>query len=371
MQVQAGADPRSCAEFAAIQAEMAKLGHPACPDVDWGRVEQLCLTLFQRNGADLYSVAAYVLACSQRRGLEGIAQSMTLLEALAGEWSSVWPPMVSARVDILAWLFAQLQSLLRRLPLNGQSLPGLVHLNSDLLRLQQRLNHQVPVPLMSLRALHQQIDNLIHSLQQHSASSGSCTLTISCLELPALMPVTVWRAYPMPTIKPAKRRRFMGWYGAVILFGLALAVGWGAGANSQRFAAILDLQQVSPPAVQLDSLALFDAGSAELKPGSTKLLINALVDVKAQPGWLIVISGHSDDRGSPEQNLHLSNARALAVRGWMQRMGDIPDSCFAVQAIAAREPLASNETAAGRASNRRVDIRLMPQAGACEQHSMG
>jgi outer membrane protein OmpA-like peptidoglycan-associated protein len=120
-----------------------------------------------------------------------------------------------------------------------------------------------------------------------------------------------------------------------------------------------------PEPVRLDSLSLFKPGSAELKPGSTKVLINALVDIKAQTGWLIVVTGHTDSTGNPEQNLHLSRARAAAVRDWMQRMGDIPDSCFAVQGFAAGQPIASNDTEQGRAANRRVDIRLIPEEGAC------
>ncbi|MCQ3032716.1 OmpA family protein [Pseudomonas syringae] len=117
--------------------------------------------------------------------------------------------------------------------------------------------------------------------------------------------------------------------------------------------------------VRLDSLSLFSTGSAQLKADSTKVLINALVDIKAQPGWLIVIAGHTDATGNPEHNLQLSRARAGAVRDWMQRMGDIPDSCFAVQGFGANQPIASNDTDIGRSSNRRVDIRLVPEVGAC------
>ncbi len=117
--------------------------------------------------------------------------------------------------------------------------------------------------------------------------------------------------------------------------------------------------------VRLNSLSLFAMGSAQLKPESTKVLINALVDIKAQPGWLIVVTGHTDATGNPEQNLQLSRDRASAVRDWMQRMGEIPDSCFAVQGFGASQPIASNDTETGRATNRRVDIRLVPEVGAC------
>lgn len=103
------------------------------------------------------------------------------------------------------------------------------------------------------------------------------------------------------------------------------------------------------------------------KPGSTKLLVNALVGIKAQPGWLIVITGHADARGDAVKNLELSRARASAVRDWMQRMGDIPDSCFAVQGVAASQPVRSNDTQKGRAENRRVDIRLVSERSACAE----
>lgn len=117
--------------------------------------------------------------------------------------------------------------------------------------------------------------------------------------------------------------------------------------------------------VSLDSLSLFSSASAQLKPDSAKVLINALVDIKAQPGWLIVIAGHTDAIGSPEQNLQLSQARATAVHHWMRQMGDLPDSCFAVQGFGASQPIASNDTETGRQANRRVDIRLIPDVGAC------
>ncbi|WP_256673984.1 OmpA family protein [Pseudomonas fluorescens] len=123
--------------------------------------------------------------------------------------------------------------------------------------------------------------------------------------------------------------------------------------------------------VRLDSLSLFATGSAQLKPGSTKILINALVDIKAQPGWLIVIAGHTDATGDPQNNLRLSHARAAAVHAWMQQMGGIPDSCFAVQGFGASQPIARNDTEAGRAANRRVDIRLVPEAGACALSTAG
>lgn len=123
--------------------------------------------------------------------------------------------------------------------------------------------------------------------------------------------------------------------------------------------------------VRLDTLSLFNIGSAELKAESTRVLVNALVGIKARPGWLIVVTGHTDATGSEEQNLRLSRDRAASVRDWMQRMGGIPGSCFAVQGFGARQPIASNDTEQGRRANRRVDIRLVPEEGACGSLSAG
>ena len=121
-----------------------------------------------------------------------------------------------------------------------------------------------------------------------------------------------------------------------------------------------------PQTVRLDSMALFDTGQSTLKPGATKLLVNALVGIKAKPGWLIVVSGHTDSTGSPLLNQTLSLKRADAVRDWMRDTGDVPGSCFAVQGYGAARPVATNATPAGRAQNRRVEISLVPQADACQ-----
>ncbi|MEG5465140.1 OmpA family protein [Enterobacter chuandaensis] len=121
-----------------------------------------------------------------------------------------------------------------------------------------------------------------------------------------------------------------------------------------------------PKIVRLDSMSLFDSGKFVLKAGSTKMLVNSLVGVKAKPGWLIVVSGHTDNTGNPQLNQTLSLKRAEAVRNWMRDTGDVPESCFAVQGYGESRPVATNDTLEGRALNRRVEISLVPQANACQ-----
>jgi outer membrane protein OmpA-like peptidoglycan-associated protein len=121
-----------------------------------------------------------------------------------------------------------------------------------------------------------------------------------------------------------------------------------------------------PKIVRLDSMSLFDSGKSDLKTGSTKMLVNSLVGIKAKPGWLIVVSGHTDNTGNPQLNQTLSLKRAEAVRNWMRDTGDVPESCFAVQGYGESRPVATNDTPEGRAQNRRVEISLVPQANACQ-----
>ncbi len=121
-----------------------------------------------------------------------------------------------------------------------------------------------------------------------------------------------------------------------------------------------------PKTIRLDSMSLFDSGKFDLKPGSTKLLVNSLVGIKAKPGWLIVVAGHTDNTGNPGLNQALSLKRAESVRNWMRDTGDVSESCFAVQGYGESHPVATNDTPEGRTLNRRVEISLVPQANACQ-----
>ena len=116
--------------------------------------------------------------------------------------------------------------------------------------------------------------------------------------------------------------------------------------------------------VRLDSMSLFDVGQARLKDGSTKVLVDALVNIRAKPGWLILVAGYTDATGDEKSNQQLSLRRAEAVRNWMLQTSDIPATCFAVQGLGESQPAATNDTPQGRAVNRRVEISLVPRSDA-------
>ncbi|MFK8332301.1 OmpA family protein [Pseudomonas sp. BJa5] len=364
MHLRIGGDPGGYREFTLLRSELAKLGHPACPDVDWLRVEQLCLALFDKNGAELQTAAAFVLARSQRHGLEGMTEGVALLETLGNEWARLWPSRSADRLDILFWLFAQMQSLVRTLDLKPDSLPALMGLGSALEYLGTLLERQVRTPMLSLQTLRQQVAILVQRLELSHSPTATVLASVrgeASTPVTPIMVVTPPRTADLPMFRLASRRRPWGLWLLAVASCLALA-GW---AGWQYLLSGQDRVRGVPEPVRLSSLRLFDAGSAEFKAGSTKALVNALADIKFQPGRMIVISGHTDASGAPDKNLRLSQDRALAVREWIQRMGDIPDSCFVVQGLAASQPIASNESEQGRSVNRRVDIQLLPVPGAC------
>lgn len=104
--------------------------------------------------------------------------------------------------------------------------------------------------------------------------------------------------------------------------------------------------------------ALFDVGSSELKPGATQKLDNVVASIKATQNVVqIKIEGHTDNTGTDALNLPLSKARAQRVRDYFVLNGleSIP---MTVDGFGATRPTADNNTEAGKAANRRVDITV-------------
>ncbi|WP_439899803.1 OmpA family protein [Paraburkholderia phymatum] len=125
---------------------------------------------------------------------------------------------------------------------------------------------------------------------------------------------------------------------------------------------IASYQPPAPPpsTIELDSMSLFDSGSSKLKAGSNRALVGALEMIKGHPDKRVLIAGHTDSVGSPASNLMLSEARAAAVRDWLADASGISVTRFAIQGYGDTRPKVSNDTDAGRAQNRRVEITLVP-----------
>ncbi|VVE88350.1 flagellar motor protein MotB [Pandoraea bronchicola] len=122
--------------------------------------------------------------------------------------------------------------------------------------------------------------------------------------------------------------------------------------------------EAPPSVITLDSMSLFDSGKATLKPGSTKLMVDAVEMIKAHADKRVLVAGYTDNVGTSDFNLKLSKARAEAVRDWLAEASGIASTQFAIQGYGDTRPIASNGTDAGRAKNRRVEITLVPDFGA-------
>nr|WP_298717489.1 OmpA family protein [uncultured Steroidobacter sp.] len=100
---------------------------------------------------------------------------------------------------------------------------------------------------------------------------------------------------------------------------------------------------------------LFDTGKATLKPGAYNSIDRLASVLKEAPDRKVVIEGHTDSVGSDELNQALSERRAAAVQTALLERGVSADQITAV-GKGKSFPIASNDTAAGRQQNRRVEM---------------
>jgi len=100
--------------------------------------------------------------------------------------------------------------------------------------------------------------------------------------------------------------------------------------------------------------------SDSLTPESSRELDNFINILATRPNALIEVAGYTDSVGNPEYNRGLSTQRAKQVKDYMISRGVNPNS-LRTQGYGQNDPVASNETNAGRAQNRRVVLRLISQ----------
>jgi outer membrane protein OmpA-like peptidoglycan-associated protein len=99
----------------------------------------------------------------------------------------------------------------------------------------------------------------------------------------------------------------------------------------------------------------FDTGKSTLKSGAKNILSRISSQLKANPSASVIIEGHTDSVGSEMTNRRLSTARAEAVREYLVSEG-VPSTRFTVVGHGESAPIATNDTAAGRQQNRRVEL---------------
>jgi len=107
--------------------------------------------------------------------------------------------------------------------------------------------------------------------------------------------------------------------------------------------------------VSLSGGILFETGKSALKSDAQVSLAKLAGILLMIPNANLLVEGHTDSTGSEETNTKLSLERASVVRGFLESQG-VEGSRMTAKGLAATQPVATNDTADGRAKNRRVEI---------------
>ena len=133
-------------------------------------------------------------------------------------------------------------------------------------------------------------------------------------------------------------------------------------AEARTTAALEDLKRVAMVkeearglVITLSGAVLFESGKSELLQTAQMKLTDVAKALEEQGDKKIVIEGHTDNRGSDSYNAQLSQARAQAVRNFLVQQG-LSAERLEAKGVGEGQPIASNDSAEGRANNRRVEI---------------
>jgi len=109
----------------------------------------------------------------------------------------------------------------------------------------------------------------------------------------------------------------------------------------------------------------FELKNVKFRPGSSRLQqssndeLNQLADILTKnPNLKIEIGGHTDNTGALAMNNALSNERAMRVRDFLKSKGIAPTR-LSHKGYGPSKPVATNQTAAGRAQNRRTEVKFL------------
>jgi outer membrane protein OmpA-like peptidoglycan-associated protein len=104
----------------------------------------------------------------------------------------------------------------------------------------------------------------------------------------------------------------------------------------------------------------FDTGKSSIKAESTSVMVDIIQILNEYPNSKFTVEGHTDSVGSDELNKSLSESRALSVKDFLVDKG-IEEFRLSAIGYGEEKPIATNNTRAGRAENRRVEINLVKE----------
>jgi len=123
----------------------------------------------------------------------------------------------------------------------------------------------------------------------------------------------------------------------------------------RQFNLILETRDTARGLIVNMSDVLFDTGKSTLRSGAREKLAKVSGVILGHPGLRLQVEGHTDNVGGDEYNQKLSEQRAAAVRDYLVQQS-LPANAITVRGYGKSQPVVSNETAAGRQRNRRVEL---------------
>jgi outer membrane protein OmpA-like peptidoglycan-associated protein len=111
--------------------------------------------------------------------------------------------------------------------------------------------------------------------------------------------------------------------------------------------------------LNMPSNVTFDVDQDAIRSEFYPVLNSVVLVLKEYNRTLVDVNGHTDSTGDAEYNRRLSERRALSVANYLNGQGIDPRR-FSIVGFGESQPVANNATEAGRAANRRVEIRLAP-----------
>jgi outer membrane protein OmpA-like peptidoglycan-associated protein len=111
--------------------------------------------------------------------------------------------------------------------------------------------------------------------------------------------------------------------------------------------------------IRLPSSGTFNVGRADISPQAVSTLGEIGLTLKKYNRSLVDVLGHTDSTGSDAVNKALSEKRAQAVAAMLRSRG-VSAARIATRGYGATQPIGDNGTDAGRALNRRVEIKIVP-----------
>ena len=122
-----------------------------------------------------------------------------------------------------------------------------------------------------------------------------------------------------------------------------------------QFNAILQTRDTARGLIVNMSDVLFDTAKHTLRPAAREKLAKVAGIISGHPGLRLAVEGYTDSVGGDDYNQKLSEQRGESVRDYLTKEG-VASGSVTSQGFGKAEPVASNDTAAGRQQNRRVEL---------------